>query len=81
MMCGSDGEGAGVLVGGQLLEVDLALTQQAARTLAVQKDIKGNPKDNRNLYLVSLIRLATTLPASCSAVGRFRDTIPFGASE
>ena len=42
-----------MLVGGQVVDVDLALTQQAARTLAVQKDVKGNPKDNRNLYLVS----------------------------
>lgn len=70
MYC-SDGSGPGVLVGGQLVEVDLALTQQAARTLAVQKDMKGNPKDNRNLYLVSRLRFATWSIFSCSTFGRF----------
>lgn len=43
-----------VAVGGRPVEVDLALTQDAARTLAVSKAAVVGASDNRNLYLVWL---------------------------
>ena len=46
-----------VAVGGRPVEVDLALTQDAARTLAVSKAAFVGASDNRNLYLVWLLRV------------------------
>ena len=41
------------MVGGRPVEVDLALSQDAARTLAASKAAVVGGIDNRNLYLVS----------------------------
>ncbi|KAK9829098.1 hypothetical protein WJX72_003878 [[Myrmecia] bisecta] len=45
------GEGPGIVVAGRPLEVDLALSQDDARSLAAQKLPHFDSKDNRNLYL------------------------------
>lgn len=50
-----DGLGAGVMVGGRAVEVDVALSQDDARSLASGKAATTGSKDNRNLYLVSFL--------------------------
>lgn len=54
-----DGKGAGVMVGGRTVEVDVALSQDDARSLASGKGAASGGKDNRNLYLVCY------LPSHC----------------
>ena len=46
-----NGAGHAVVVRGQQIEIDLALTQDGARTLASGR-VQHVHKDNRNLYLV-----------------------------
>ena len=70
------GSGPAVAVRGVQLDVDLALTQTGARTLASGR--AGTPsKDNRNLYLVSallltLLRYTVLLPNACEATASTR---------
>ena len=89
--CCRSGGGPAVAVRGVQLEVDLALTQNGARTLASGR--AGTPnKDNRNLYLVwypSLVfycplrmqplecHLILELSPSAAAVTAFCSSLPF----
>lgn len=41
-----------MVVAGRAVDVDLALGQEAVRSLAVQKAGERGPKDRRNMYLV-----------------------------
>ena len=48
-------QGPGVLIGGRSVDVDLALSQGAARSLAFERaGLQNLSRDNRSLYLVSL---------------------------
>ena len=49
------------MVGGRTVEVDVALSQDDARSLAQGKDATSGSKDNRNIYLV-----CSVLPSSSS---------------
>ena len=53
------GTGPAVVVAGRPVEVDLALSQDAARTLAASKAAVVGGSDNRNLYLVILAQCST----------------------
>ena len=55
-----------MLVGGRSCEVCMALSQDAARSLAVGADTQ--PKDNRHLYLVGPLGVSKPDPDLCQAV-------------
>lgn len=49
------GTGPGIVVSGKQIDVDIALTQQDARSMASSIDHGSLPAGRRNLYLVMLL--------------------------
>ena len=57
MLCNREGQGPGIVLAGKQLEVDIALVQEDARSLASGKVADRHPTDRRNLYLVRLPKI------------------------
>jgi hypothetical protein len=54
------------MVRGRPIDIDLALSQDDARTLAAGKSSARAAKDNRNLYLVWILCPPLSAPPGCA---------------